>query len=143
MDEANTSVRVGVRFSREHQFTPQEVVSFSLAAGDDNPLHIDPAHAAASPYGALIVSGTHSSALLLGLTASHFSKVTSVVGRRFTVKFKRAVRADAKVTIEWRVVGLVARASGPGTVVQLEGDMRDAASGEVYVSATGEVVIGI
>ncbi len=143
MDEANTSVRVGVRFSREHQFTPQEVVSFSLAAGDDNPLHIDPAHAAASPYGALIVSGTHSSALLLGLTASHFSKVTSVIGRRFTVKFKRAVRADAKVTIEWRVVGLVARASGPGTVVQLEGDMRDAASGEVYVSATGEVVIGI
>jgi 3-hydroxybutyryl-CoA dehydratase len=143
VDEAKTSVRVGVRFSREHQFTPQEVMSFSLAAGDDNPLHIDPAHAAASPYGALIVSGTHSSALLLGLTASHFSKATSVVGRRFTVKFKRAVRADAKVLIEWRVVGLTTRASGPGTVVQLEGDMRDAASGEVYVGATGEVVIGI
>ena len=143
MDETKTNVRVGVRFSREHQFTPQEVMSFSLAAGDDNPLHCDPAYAAASPYGTLIVSGTHSSALLFGLTASYFSKATSVVGRRFTVRFKRAVRADAKVMIEWRVVALAARASGPGNVVQLEGDMRDAASGEVYVSATGEVVIGI
>jgi acyl dehydratase len=140
VDETTTSVRVGDRFSREHQFTPQEVMSFSRAAGDDNPLHIDPAYAAASPYGALIVSGTHSSALLFGLTASHFSKVGSVVGRRFTVQYKRAVRADAKVTIEWRVVGLASRASGPGTVVQLEGDMRDAASGDVYVRATGEVV---
>lgn len=143
VDEAKTSVRVGDRFSREHQFTPEEVMSFSLAAGDDNPLHVDPAYAAVSAYGALIVSGTHSSALLLGLTASHFSKATSVVGRRFSVKFKRAVRADAKVMIEWRVVGLVARASGPGTVVQLEGDMRDAASGEAYVGASGEVVIGL
>lgn len=143
MHEAKASVRVGVRFSRGHQFTPQEVISFSLAAGDDNPLHIDSAYAAASPYGGLIVSGTHSSALLFGLTASHFSKAGSVVGRRFAVQFKRAVRADARVIIEWRVVGLATRASGAGTVVQLEGDMRDSTSGEVYVRATGEVVIGI
>lgn len=143
VDEAKPSTQVGDRFRREHQFTPQEVMSFSLTAGDDNPLHVDPAYAAASAYGALIVSGTHSSALLFGLTASHFSKATSVVGRRFTVQFKRAVRADAKVIIEWRVVGLATRASRPGTVVQLDGDMRDAASGEVCVRATGEVVIGV
>jgi acyl dehydratase len=118
-------------------------MDFSLAAGDDNPLHHDPAYAAASPYGTLIASGTHTSALLFGLTASYFSKITSVVGRRFTVQFKRAVRADAIVTIEWRVVGLVPRVGRPGQVVQLEGMLRDAASGEVCVNATGEVVIGI
>lgn len=136
-------LEIGERFSREHQFTPQAVREFSLAAGDDNPLHLDPVRAAASPYGALIASGTHTSALLLGLTASHFSKFTSVVGRRFTVQFKRAVRADATVVIEWRIVGLVPREGRPGQVVRMEGELRDAASGEVCVSATGEVVVGI
>lgn len=136
-------LRVGDRFSREHQFTPQAVRDFSLAAGDDNPLHIDPDRAAASPYGALIASGTHTSALLLGLTASHFSRFSSVVGRRFTVQFRRAVRADAKVVIEWRIVGLDARPGRPGQVVRMEGELRDVASSEVCVEATGEVVVGI
>jgi acyl dehydratase len=141
--DITTRVHIGDRFSREHRFTPQQVMEFSLAAGDDNPLHLDPVHAAASPYGVLIVSGTHTSALLFGLTASYFSKITSVVGRRFTVRFKRAVRADAAVTIEWRVVGLSPREGRPGHVVQLDGDLRETATGEVCVSATGEVVIGL
>jgi acyl dehydratase len=143
MPETTKSVQIGDRFSREHRFTPVQVMDFSLAAGDDNPLHLDAAYAAASPYGALIVSGTHTSALLFGLTASYFSKITSVVGRRFTVQFKRAVPADATVTIEWHVVGVIPRAGRPGHVVQLDGALRDAANGDVCVSATGEVVIGI
>jgi len=141
--ETTRSVQVGDKFNREHRFTPQQVMAFSMAAGDDNPLHLDPAYAAASPYRELIVSGTHTSALLFGLTASYFSKITSVVGRRFTVQFKRAVRADATVTIEWRVVGLLPRVGRPGQLVQLEGILRDSVSGEVCVSATGEVVIGV
>jgi len=136
-------IRIGDRFSREHRFTPAQAMEFSLAAGDDNPLHLNPAAAAASPYGELIVSGTHTSALLFGLTASYFSKITSVVGRRFTVQFRRAVRADATVIIEWQVIGLVPREGRPGHVVQLDGSLRDAASGEVCVTATGEVVVGI
>jgi len=79
-----SNVNIGDRFSREHVFTPQQVMDFSLAAGDDNPLHLDAAFASASAYGGLIASGTHTTAILLGLTASHFSKITSVVGRRFT-----------------------------------------------------------
>lgn len=100
MNDPILPVRLGERFAREHRFTPAQVRDFSLAAGDDNPLHLDAAAAAASPYGGLIASGTHTSALLLGLTASHFSKRTTVVGRTFTVTFRRAVRADAAVAIE-------------------------------------------
>ena len=143
MLEAANSIRIGDRFHRTHRFTPEEVAAFSLAAGDDNPLHLDRAHAQASRYGELIVSGTHTTALLLGLTASHFSKITSVVGRRFTVQFRRAVRADANVLIEWHVVGVSPRDRGPGSLVQLEGELRDAATGEVCVEATGELVVGI
>ncbi len=143
MDEAWHRIQVGDHFSREHQFTPQDVMAFSKAAGDDNPLHLDPAYAQASTYGALIASGTHTSALLLGLTASHFSKLGSVVGRCFTVHFKRPVRADAKVRIEWRIVAMTARERGPGQVLQLEGEMRDAATGVLCLGASGEVVVGV
>ncbi len=143
MREDPSGVQVGDRFHREHRFTPAEVAAFSLAAGDDNPLHLDAEHARASPYGGLIVSGTHTTALLLGLTASYFSKRTHVVGRRFSVCFRRAVNADASVVIEWRVVGLRPRARAAGRVVQLDGELRDVASGEVCVQATGEVVIGV
>jgi 3-hydroxybutyryl-CoA dehydratase len=136
-------VKVGDRFGREVVFTPDAVMAFALAAGDDNPLHFDPAVALASPYGRLIVSGTHTSALLLGLTASHFSKITSVVGRRFTVEFKRAVPADATVTIEWWVVSVTPRSGRRGRAVQLEGALVDRASGEACVTARGEIVIEI
>ena len=67
-----SNVSVGDRFSREHTFTPQQVAAFAQAVGDDNPLHFDAAVATASSYGGLIASGTHTTALLLGLTASHF-----------------------------------------------------------------------
>jgi 3-hydroxybutyryl-CoA dehydratase len=138
-----TNVQVGDRFSREFVFTPDAVMAFARAAGDDNPLHFDPAVAAASPYGGLIASGTHTTALLLGLTASHFSKITSVVGRRFTVEFKRAVAADAAVAIEWRVVAVTLRPGRRGRLVRLEGALVDRASGEACVTAQGEVVIEI
>ena len=138
-----TNVQVGDRFSREFVFTPEAVMAFARAAGDDNPLHVDAAVAASSSYGRLIASGTHTSALLLGLTASHFSRITSVVGRRFTVEFKRAVAADAAVTLEWRVVAVTSRPGRRGRLVQLEGALVDRASGEACVTARGEVVIEI
>ena len=138
-----TDVKVGDRFGREVVFTPDAVMAFARAAGDDNPLHFDPGVALASPYGGLIASGTHTTALLLGLTASHFSKITSVVGRRFTVEFRRAVPADATVAIEWRVVGVTTRPGRRGRAVQLEGALVDRATGEACVTAQGEVVIEI
>lgn len=143
MSEAsNQGVRVYDRFHLEHRFTPQQVTDFSLAAGDVKPLRIDAAHAAASPFGPLIVSGTHTTALPLGLTASYSSKFKPVVGRLFTVQFTRAVRADAVVMIEWRVVASIPRAGSSGQVVSLDGELPEAVSDEVWVTGTEEVEIG-
>jgi acyl dehydratase len=57
------------RFSSEVTLTPAMVGEFAKAAGDDNPLHHDAAFAASTRYGRPIASGTHTTALLLGLTA--------------------------------------------------------------------------
>ena len=136
------AVSIGEVFSREHMLTRSEVVSFALAAGDDNPLHHDEEHAAASRYRGLIASGTHTTALLLGLTASHFSKQASVVGVEFAVKFKRAVLADQKVRVQWTVSRLEPYEKGAGQRVHLIGQLLDS-HGVVCVTATGQVLVGL
>jgi len=136
------ALSVGHTFSREHTLTPSEVVSFALAAGDDNPLHHDVAHAARTRYGGLIASGTHTTALLLGLTASYFSKHGSVVGVEFAVKFQRAVLADQKIQLQWTVSGLEPYEKGAGQRVHLAGQLIDS-RGAVCVAATGQVLVGM
>lgn len=130
---------VGERFSREHRFDAAQVRAFATAAGDDNPLHHDDAAAAASRYGRLIASGTQTAALLLGLTASHFSPRGAVVGVGFSVAFKRPVYADDHVTIEWIVTAIRPKASGKGSLIDMEGSLRNSA-GELCVAATGTVL---
>jgi acyl dehydratase len=119
-----------------------EVIAGAMAAGDDNPLHHDAKWAANSRFGGLIVSGTHTTALLLGLTASHFAKRGSVVGYGFSVRFERPVRADERVTLQWAVTKVDPLPGRRGEHVWLEGSVRSA-SGDVLVSATGEVRVGI
>lgn len=79
------------RFSSEVKLTPAAVADFAHAAGDDNPVHHDQAFAASSRYGRLIASGAHTTALLLGLIGSHYSKKGSMVGLEFWVSFRRPV----------------------------------------------------
>ena len=47
------------RFSSEVTLTPAMVAAYAHAAGDDNPVHHDPEFAAATRYGRVIASGTH------------------------------------------------------------------------------------
>jgi 3-hydroxybutyryl-CoA dehydratase len=117
---------VGERFSKEVALTPAIVAAFSQAAGDTNPIHFDPAYAATTRFGKVIASGTHTSSLLLGLTAAHFSTRGSVVGLEFTVTFRRAVFADERVRIEWDVLGRLIGQDGAPSVE---------AKGRVLVSA--------
>ncbi len=62
------------RVASEVTLTPATVVAYAHAAGDDNPVPHDAGFAASTRYGRLIASGTHTTALLLGLTVPHFSK---------------------------------------------------------------------
>jgi acyl dehydratase len=97
-------VRPHQRFSSEITLTPELVGAYARAAGDDNPVHHDAEFAATTRYGRLIASGTHTTALLLGLTASHFSKQGAMVGLEFWVRFRRPVYADEPIRLEWLVI---------------------------------------
>jgi acyl dehydratase len=128
------------RFSTELTLTPEAVADFARAVGDTNPVHHDPAFAATTRYGRLIASGPHTAALLLALTASHFSVKAAVVGLDFAVRFRRPVFADETIRLEWLVVRVTPNAKLGGDVVDLRGRIVGA-DGKTALGAKGRVLV--
>jgi 3-hydroxybutyryl-CoA dehydratase len=138
--ESAAHFEVGHRFSKLHDFSPDEVRAFASLAGDTNPLHHDDDAAQRSRFGELIVSGTHTTALLLGLTATHFVRYGGVVGVGFGIRFVRPVPAEAGVEIGWEVTAVTQKSRGR-QLLDLVGAMTDV-QGRVCVTATGELLVG-
>jgi acyl dehydratase len=128
------------RFSLEVTLTAAEVAAFARAAGDPNPVHHDPDFAAATRFRRLTASGSQSSALLMGLTASHFSPRGAMVGLEFWFRFRRPVYADETVRVEWLVVKVTPNARLGGDIVDLRGRIRGA-DGQTAVGAKGRVLV--
>jgi 3-hydroxybutyryl-CoA dehydratase len=128
------------RFSSEVALTPKMVHDYALAVGDTNPVHHDPAFAAASRYGRLIASGAHTAALLFALTASHFSSKGSVVGLGFEIRYRRPIYADETIRLEWLVRRVTHKERLGGHVVELRGRIRGA-DGRTAMGASGRVMV--
>jgi acyl dehydratase len=132
--------RPGERFSSEVTLTPESVATFARGVGDDNPVHHDPQHAAATRFGRLIASGPHTTALLLALTAKHFSKRGAMLGLEFWQRFKKPVFADETIKLEWLVIRVTPSASLNGDIVELRGRIKGA-DGRTAVGAKGRVLV--
>jgi 3-hydroxybutyryl-CoA dehydratase len=115
-------LQVGYRFSGVHQFNAAQVSAFAYAAGDTNPIHHNAQAAARTRFGKPIVSGTHTTALLMGLVASHLSTLGQVVGVKFTTELLRPVFSDEQVVLKWEVIGIHAHPRN-GHYVDLEGSV--------------------
>ena len=81
LDIAGTLPRVGERFSRRVTLDADSIRTFASLCGDHNPLHHDAQAAAAGPFGALIASGPHVVALMMGLDATSLSARGNPAGR--------------------------------------------------------------
>jgi 3-hydroxybutyryl-CoA dehydratase len=130
----------GERFSSEVTLSSSAVAAYALGAGDTNPVHHDPEFARSTRFGRPIASGTHTTALLLGLTASHFSKGAAMVGLEFWVRFRRAVYADERIRLEWLVVRVTHNDRLGGDVVELRGRITGQ-DGTTTVGAKGRVLV--
>jgi len=128
------------RFSAEITLTPALVAAYARAAGDTNPVHHDPEFAVATRYGRLIASGTHTTALLLGLTASHYSEHGAMVGLEFWVRFRRPIYADETICLEWLVVKVTPNEKLKGEIVELRGRIKRQ-NGETAIGAKGRVLV--
>jgi 3-hydroxybutyryl-CoA dehydratase len=109
------------RFSSSVTLNPDSVAEYARAAGDSNPVHFDAVFAAHTRYRRMIASGTQTTALLLGLTAAHFSKETSMVGLEYWVRFRRPVFADETIRLEWLIIKVTPSARLGGHIVDLRG----------------------
>ena len=58
-------------FTHSFSFTQEDVIAFAKISGDNNPIHLDQAYAATTPFGKTIVHGF--------LTGSVFSKVFGTI----------------------------------------------------------------
>jgi acyl dehydratase len=128
------------RFASEVTLTRAAVAAFASAAGDDNPIHHDADFAAASRFGKPTASGPHTTALLLALTAAHFSKKGAMLGLEFWVRFRRAVYADETIRLEWLVIRVTPNAKLRGEIVELRGRIRGE-DGRTAVGARGRVLV--
>jgi acyl dehydratase len=128
------------RFSSEITLTPAAVGAYAHAVGDTNPIHHDTAFALATRYRRLIASGTHTTALLLGLTASHFSKKGAMVGLEFWVRFRRPIYADETIRLEWMVIKVTPNEKLRGDVVELRGRIKGQ-DGATALGAKGRVLV--
>jgi acyl dehydratase len=128
------------RFSSAVKLDPATVVAFATAAGDDNPIHHDPEFAAATRFGRPTASGPHTTALLLALTASHFSKRSAMLGLEFWVRFRRAIYADETILLEWLVVKVTPNEKLRGDIVELRGRIKGQ-DGKTAVGAKGRVLV--
>jgi acyl dehydratase len=130
----------GERFSSQVTLTPREVAACAQAAGDDNPIHHDPEFARSTRFGRVIASGAHTTALLLGLTASHFSRRGAMLGLEFWVRFRRAVFADETIRLEWLVIRVRPSPKLGGDIVELRGRIKGQ-DGATAVGAKGVVLV--
>lgn len=128
------------RFSANVSLTPSDVRAFATTAGDNNPIHHDPAFAATTRFGRPTASGPHTTALLLALTASHFSKKGAMLGLEFWVRFRRPVYADETISLEWLVVRVTPNEKLRGEIVELRGRIRGQ-DGKTAVGARGRVLV--
>jgi 3-hydroxybutyryl-CoA dehydratase len=128
------------RFSSEVTLSPATVVDFANAAGDNNPMHHDPEFAATTRFGRPTASGPHTTALLLALTASHFSKTGAMLGLEFWVRFRRPIYTDETILLEWMVVKVTPNEKLKGEIVELRGRIKGQ-DGETSLGARGRVLL--
>ena len=128
------------RFSAVVSLDPNATRAFAHAVGDTNPVHHDADLAAKSRFGRLLASGPQTTAHLLALTASHFSKRGAMLGLEFWVRFRKPVFADETITLEWLVVSVKHNARLNGDIVDLRGRIRKE-NGETAVGAKGRVLV--
>ncbi len=128
------------RFSSEITLSPAMVAQFANAAGDNNPIHYDPVFAANTRFGRPTASGPHTTALLLALTASHFSKKGAMLGLEFWVRFRRPIYADERIFLEWMVVKVTPNEKLKGEIVELRGRIKGQ-DGRTSLGAKGRVLV--
>ena len=119
-------VQVGERIEHVARYTRDDISRFAMLTLDSNPVHHDREAAVAAGMPDVIASGQHTSALMSGLAATHFSRASDGVARamlclHFNFAYREPIFAGSDVTMRWVVSSTEWNASLGGVIAQLEG----------------------
>ena len=120
-------VRVGERIEHVTRYTREEIARFATLTLDHNPVHHDREAALRAGLSDVIASGQHTSALMSGLAASHFSRTDDGVARsmlclHFNFAYREPIFADSDVALRWVVASIEWNPGLDGVIAQLEGN---------------------
>ena len=93
---------IGQKASRSRRITPDDIARFTAISGDRNPLHYDEAVARASRFGAIVVQGGVTSAILNAVVAEDLPGPGTVfleVSWRFTAPVRPGDTITGEVVV--------------------------------------------
>ena len=119
-------VRKGESFSKTVRYSREDIADFARLSHDANPLHHDLQRAQRARFGEIIASGQQTSAIMMGMMATHFSRADGELQRELlclnvNFAFKHPVFADQDILLQWRVGSVDWNSKLNGCVAQLDG----------------------
>ena len=119
-------VALGESCQRSLRLSRDDITDFARLTGDSKPLHHDTQAAQRARHGETIASAQHTTALLIGLASSYFSRagdgfVRDLLCLNFNFAFKSPVFAEQQLELTWRVVSVERHAGLGGQLVQVDG----------------------
>ncbi len=132
-------VALGDSFARTITVTDAHLMLGAGLIGDFNPHHVDDAFAERSRFGARILHGVITSALM-GAPVGMYFHGTAIAYLEHNARFKAPVRAGDTLTTTWTVTALDAKPKHGGGVVTLAGVARNQ-DGVVVAEADGRMLV--
>lgn len=119
-------ISVGETVERSVRYTRDDIAAFAKLSFDENPLHVDTEVAQRARFGEIIASGQQTSAILMGMLASYFSRSDDGVARQMiclnmNFAFKSPVFAEQDLKLQWRVASVAWNQKLGGMIGQLDG----------------------
>ena len=116
----------GETVARSLRFSRDDIAAFARISFDENPLHVDTQAAQRARFGEVIASGQHTAAVLMGLLATHYSRIDPDAAREMlclnmNFAFKGPVFADQELTLDWRVATVEWNTKLDGALAHLDG----------------------
>lgn len=125
-------LKVGDSAETARTVTEADIVAFAEVSGDRNPVHLDAAHAAASPFGERIAHGMLGAAYISALMGMKLPG-PGVVYISQSLKFRRPVRIGDTVTARATVAELEPRRGWATLRTVCEVDGKTVLDGEAVV----------
>jgi acyl dehydratase len=146
LDKLDTRlIAVGEKVTRRMRYSRDDIARFSHMTLDENPLHLDSMVAQRARFGEIVASGQQTSAILMGMLATHYSRSDDGVARQMiclnmNFAFKAPVFAEQEIVLQWQVSSVTPNAKLKGLVGLLDGHA-SVVPGKPSVVARGTILV--